>query len=236
MQPTYGPSHHSLQDRIGNLRQRLRKPGPQPHAQHKLQNLRARSYLQKQKKSIQLPFDAAKDTTVSGLRNTYQQTLSSLAGQEANTRQAYGFDDTSNPYSIANQLQTNYNQRKAGTLNSRAAAGQLYSGSTQTALEGDRTAYLQGTDSAIRDYQAKLASIQSNRAKASDTLTQGEKDAYAKALEDAANAPLDPSQAPSNPKFVRKYLKRMSHHASQLAKHGHKKKAEKIRERLATEQ
>ncbi len=222
----------NLQHRIQQVKNRLQAPGKQPHLQQELGNLKARSYLRTQKKAVQLPFNAAADTTISGLRNTYAQTLSSLAGQESNTRQQYGFDDQTNPYSIAAQLQTDYNQRKAGTLNSYAGSGQLYSGATQNALNADQTAYLQGTDSAARNYDAALAKIQNDRVSASNALTQGTQQADAKALQDAANATIDPSMAPALPGYVKAYEKRISQHASQLAKHGHAAKAQKLRQRL----
>jgi len=65
----------------------------------------------------------------------------------------FGFGDTSNPYNRVRMLEDSYKHQQAGTTNSYAAQGQLYSGAIQNARNSNATGYARGYDALQRQYQ-----------------------------------------------------------------------------------
>lgn len=107
-----------------------------------------------------LPPDPAYDQQLAGLGRTRDDTLDALRTQRHNTLLDYGYTssedssgnvtgvafDPSNPYSQAALMLRNYRQRQAGTTNSMAARGQLYSGALVDAQDATTTNYNVGED------------------------------------------------------------------------------------------
>lgn len=86
----------------------------------------------------------------------YNNTLAGINYDRTDLSQTTGFNaegglDTTNPFSIAANLQRRYQQQQAGTTNSMAAAGQLYSGALRRARGEDYYQYQRSYDSARRD-------------------------------------------------------------------------------------
>jgi hypothetical protein len=171
-------------DRLAALKQKLQKhPGRQ-------------GGKQQQPYQAPTPYSGAYDSTVAGLGQSLQHTQTDLAGQGLALQQQYGFGaDQSNPFSVARQLERSYGQRRMGTETSAAAGGHLYDGSLSTQKSADRYDYEQSQDSALRDYQAKLAGLTSEGVQAQDQYEQGTADAYAQRLQDALSQPPDPTEA-----------------------------------------
>ena len=67
--------------------------------------------------------------------------------------QQYGFNNSSDPYSVAMRLQDAYQSQQRGTTNSLAAQGQLYSGALQNQRNADAKGYAQSYHDAYQQYQ-----------------------------------------------------------------------------------
>ena len=183
-------------DRLQALRQRLQKHPKREGLQNRVQNVRQKqqSYLRAQ--PAPLPYSGAYDSTMAAQNQTLASTQADLAGQGLALEQQYGFGtDTSNPFSVARQLERGYQQRRAGTQNSYAAAGQLYAGSQNDALGADRMDYEQSQDAAMREYLSQKASLASQGTQAQNAYSQNQASAYAEALQAALNQPPDPQEA-----------------------------------------
>jgi hypothetical protein len=146
-----------------------------------------------------LPWSAQYESAISQTNNDLNFSNLSLDQQEGMTKQAYGFDDNSNPYSRAAQLQKQYQQNRNQTLNSYASQGQLYAGSMNNARNIDRSNFEQTWDTEKRDYQAKLQDIQNSRLEAARKADEARIAAEAQRLEDAIQEPPDPSESPPEP-------------------------------------
>lgn len=128
----------------------------------------------------------------------YGNTLAGLANQEQGVRQAYGFDDLSDPFSRARLLDERYQNRNRSNTNSFAGSGQLYSGALQNAQNQSALQNTQDVNTARNQYQADLNTIAQNRANAQLSLSQGGVDAFGQMVErQLANRPAgDPVAAP----------------------------------------
>ena len=78
----------------------------------------------------------------------------------------YGGDPTTNPYSQAALLQSNYQKQRRGTLNSMASGGQLYSGAHANARSANLGDYNKRRDSLVKDYNRQVADIAQGREQA----------------------------------------------------------------------
>ena len=142
------------------------------------------------------PWNAGYETSVGRLGRDRDEALGEATYQEQRAKQAYGFDDASNPFSRARLLERSYRQNVNRSTNSYARGGQLYSGSLNRAQAQNRFANEQQTDVAQREYQDILRNIAQARLKATRGYEEGVVDAQAKALEDALSERPDPSEAP----------------------------------------
>ena len=183
-------------DRLAALKQKLQKHPNREGLQNRVQGLKGKQQGYLANQPAPTPYSGAYDSQVASLGSSLQHTQTDLAGQNLALQQQYGFGaDQSNPFSVARQLERQYGQRKAGTQNSYAAQGQLYAGSLSDAKGADRYDYEQSQDSALRDYQAKLAGLSSQGVQAQDQYEQGSADAYAQRLQDALSQAPDPTEA-----------------------------------------
>lgn len=85
----------------------------------------------------------------------YQNNLAGINYDRTDLAQTTGFNaegglDPTNPFSIAANITRRYQQQQAGTTNSMAAAGQLYSGALNRARGEDYYQYQRSYDSARR--------------------------------------------------------------------------------------
>lgn len=157
-----------------------------------------------------LPVDPAYDAQVAGLARTRDDTLAGLGTQRTAALANYGYNaqydpsggvsgltvDPSNPFSRAALLTRNYQQSKAGTTNSLASRGQLYSGAMQTAQNANDFGYLQGQDNLQKQLTALLADISSRGTQANTGYETGVSQAMSDRLSRAPDNPLY-SPAPS---------------------------------------
>jgi hypothetical protein len=129
-----------------------------------------------------LPWNSAYEQAVDAARRAYGDQSAALNTRQFATTQSYGFDTdpSTNPYSRAAQLQADYDRSRKGGINSMAAGGQLYSGSTASSLShllGQRN---QNEDALRRQYSAELAEIEQERLKAGrerdETITEAQWD------------------------------------------------------------
>ena len=139
------------------------------------------------------PLDPSYDSRLGVINREYGDTLAELQNRETQTRQEYGLDDPTNPYSRAALLQKTYENRNRGTVNSMAARGQLYAGATQNALNSNRGAYDQDYDLLRRAQDSTLAEIIAGRRRAATTkeglMGEAEEARLLRALEAAQNQP-----------------------------------------------
>lgn len=113
--------------------------------------------------------------TLQANQNRYNTTTAGLDNQERQLGVNYGMgqyggDIASNPYSRAALLQRSYDQNQKRSLNSMAAAGQLYSGSTTNAYNLNRFNRDQASDALAKDFQARIDRIGFERRAAQDQL------------------------------------------------------------------
>lgn len=222
-------------DKIGALKDRLDHKGSQPKARRKLDLLNARSYhwQQNNRPPTPTPWSAKYETEVSSLNRDLNDSQTDIAGRRLATEQRYGFNDQSNPFSEARNLEARWRTQRANTTNSYAAQGQLYSGALSRARTADETDAVRGLDSVSRNYTASIAELEADALRAQRTHDEGVTAAEAERLEAALNAPVDPSEIPTPPKGVKKWEKNLAKRAQRFDRQGRDHKAKKIRERLA---
>jgi hypothetical protein len=166
---------------------------PNQDLQQKLNKIKARRH---QKQPTPLPWSGQYESTVSQLGRDRDLNDLQLSANEQQLRSSYGFDDNSDPFSRARQLQENFANANRGTLNNYAAAGQLYAGSTTKARDIDRTNFEQAYNAERQNYEGQLSDLYFNRLQNQNDYTGGVLDAEAQRLEDALNERVDPAEAP----------------------------------------
>ncbi len=181
-----GYSDQHLRDRIQSLRQGPSQ-GPSQHPGGRPSG------------PSPIPWSAQYETTTGAANREYGQSMSELAAQETGVRQSYGFDDPTNPFSVANSLQRDFSQTQNRTLNNYSAAGQLYSGSLSNQENTDRYGFEQAQDAARRQYAAELAGIGSARTAAQNQLTTTNQQADVDRLQAAISETPDPTTSPQRP-------------------------------------
>ena len=199
----------------------------------RIQNTKAKSYLWNQANppDVGLPSDAASISQKAGATQTYSNAVSSNAAQVAAKKNNYGFGgDTSNPYSQAAMLQKSYDQNRAGTLNSSAAAGQLYAGSMQNAQDANLSNLEAANSSLYGKYQDditlladKLLLAEGNK---NEAILGADEGAITRAS--AVDAPDEGPEPSEVGDFTRSKMKKYL----ELRKAGKDKKADAIRTQL----
>ena len=101
-----------------------------------------------------LPFDPVYEGDTSLAQRSYGNTMANLAYQRLRTKQEYGIDDPSDPFSKAAALKRNYEQGQRRTLNT--AGNNLYSSSGQTNLDEGTRGYNQAYSGLRRSYDDAL--------------------------------------------------------------------------------
>lgn len=112
-----------------------------------------------------LPFDPIYQGDTSLAQRSYANTQAGLDYQRLRTRQEYGIDDPSDPFSKAASLKRNYEQGQRRTLNT--AGTNLYSSAGQRNLDEGTRGYNQAYSGMRRAYDDTLFGItqQENEAK-----------------------------------------------------------------------
>lgn len=139
--------------------------------------------------------DATYQGQLAALERDRNDTTLGLQNREYATRSQYGFDPefAANPYTRANMMSRAYAQRFAGTGNSLAAQGQLYSGALDRARGADAFAYGGEVNDARLSYLNDLNSVQAERLGAERSYSEGSDKAYSEMLARAAEK--DPEAA-----------------------------------------
>lgn len=143
-----------------------------------------------------MPYDPAYQMQMAQLGRQQGLTQSGLQFQTNQTKQEFGFDDPSNPFSRANMLQRAWSQGQAGRLNT--AGNNLYSSSFQRNEDFARFGHEQDVDTSRRDYAKALQSLQQQGAQATLDYQGGAAAAHLDRIERAARAedPGGPAVAP----------------------------------------
>jgi hypothetical protein len=144
-----------------------------------------------------IPWSAQYETTTGAAGRDFNQTNLDLAGQEQAVKQSYGFEDKTNPYSQAAQLERQYGQQRNQTNNSYAAQGQLYAGSLSNARNADSYTHDQSYDTLRRGYQGSLDQIARARIDAQNKLTDTNQQADVDRLQAAIAQTPEPATAPA---------------------------------------
>lgn len=147
------------------------------------------------------PWDSQYELSKAGSASKFNNTNISLDLKQKALEQDYGLDAgfndyQTNPYSRAALLEQTYQRANRGTVNSYAAAGQLYAGSTQNELGYNRDSNSLGSNSLWKEHNAALQGIRDERAAASANQNAENNEAGWKRVERAGEAPLDPSTSP----------------------------------------
>lgn len=126
--------------------------------------------------------------SIMAARDRLNQAQAGYDDQERQLGISYGLGNmggsfASNPYSRAALLQRSYDQNQLRTQNSMAAAGQLYSGATQSARNFNRFNYGQAGDALRKDFGSRMSQVGLQR--------QGAQNQYGSALEAAQRQAID---------------------------------------------
>lgn len=182
-----------------------------------------------------LPWSAQYETGVATHNRNLDFSNLDYNQQEQRVKQAYGFDDKSNPYSRAAMLQRQYQQNRNQTLNSYASQGQLYSGSLSNARNLDRYNYDKTYDTEERNYQAALADIASGRLKAQRERDEGITGLEAQRVEDALSQAPDPAESPKPPPKAPKdtrSIKQLRRLRKRAIKKGNTKRSKRLKKKI----
>ena len=232
--PAGGPPGYA--DRIAKLKNRLDNPGAnRQKIRGRISDVRSQQYLtqQKNRPDPTLPFNAERDSTVAGAARNRDISLQNNAYEAQQAQTNYGFDNPlANPYSKAALLQRSYDQFNRGAVNSSAAQGQLYSGSTQDTLDAGMFDFGQQWNQGQQEYQTSLRSIVDKNLGANTEYNDTVQGADAKALADALAQGIDPAAAPAQPGSVKKYVKGIRKDIRGLDKRGRDNRADKLRAKL----
>jgi hypothetical protein len=106
-----------------------------------------------------LPSDATYQARVGHIQTSLGNTQADLAADENRLRVRFGIDDASDPFSRARQLEEQYSNQRRGTLNSMAAAGQLYSGALQNAQNYNRRNFEVSQHAMRQEYDDLMADL-----------------------------------------------------------------------------
>ena len=147
-----------------------------------------------------IPYSSQYESTLGQANLKRDQSLVGQAGERSAIKQSYGFEDASNPFSIARGLERQNAERTAGTQNSYAASGQLYAGSLNTAKASDRFTFEQDLDQAQREYATRLAENSQAGIDTANDFADASLDAKAAALEEALSKAPNPALAPPKKK------------------------------------
>lgn len=144
-----------------------------------------------------MPWDANYENVVGGINRDRDTSVASIDQQTAAAKQAYGFDDLSDPFSKIALLKETFANSQRGNTNSLAAQGQLYSGALQNAQDATQHGYDVNYDATRRDYDAVLADLQTRRTGALNKATDDTAAAdWARTQTALANRP-DPATLPA---------------------------------------
>lgn len=188
--------------RLAQIRQRLDAKNPQSGLKDRLKTLKRQNtnYVSQNAPPSPIPWSAQAETAMGTANRDRDFANTDLSLREQRARQDYGFDDMSNPYSRAAQLQRSYQNAQRGTTNSYAAAGQLYAGSLNNARNIDSYNFNKAWSEEQMAYQRELADIATARAQAEREAQEAIIAANAGALEDALSQAPDPSASPAQQK------------------------------------
>jgi hypothetical protein len=161
-----------------------------------------------------LPIDPTYEATIGGLQRKRDDTVSQYEAQKPKVLADYGYTasgydssgaptglafDPNNPFSRAALAKRTYDQTQAGTTNSMAARGQLYSGAREQATAGNEFQYQQGTDALLKALTSSLVGIQSGETNAKTDYELGAGSAYGDRITRAQNTPPSPPPTPTVP-------------------------------------
>lgn len=144
-----------------------------------------------------MPWDATYEGSVDAATRTRDSTIAGIDNAVTATKQSYGFDDLSDPFSKIALLKEKFANSKLGTLNSMAAQGQLYAGAENNAQNAVQHNYDINYDATRRSYDQTLGDLARRRTDAGNTATDAVAAAGATRLTTAlANRP-DPATLPA---------------------------------------
>lgn len=143
-----------------------------------------------------MPWDANYDSTIGGINRNQTSDLAGLANEETGVKQAYGFDDLSNPFSKLALLKERFANSQRGDTNSMAAAGQLYSGAMENQKADTQHGQDIDYDALRRAYETDLGDIATRRTGVTNTAADATTAAGWERTQTAlANRP-DPASVP----------------------------------------
>jgi hypothetical protein len=161
-----------------------------------------------------LPLDPTYQATIGGLQHKRDDALAQYAGQRPKVLADYGYTasgydaqgnplglafDPNNPFSRAALAKRTADQVKAGTQNSMASRGQLYSGALEQAQAGNEFNYQQGSDALQKALVGALGGIAAGERGAKTDYELGAGQALGESVGRAQNAPPTPPPAAAAP-------------------------------------
>lgn len=143
---------------------------------------------------VRMADDSIYQNKINALRTGLNDTNLALDRQQYGVREQFGFDPefASNPYTQANMLARRAQQRFAGTTDSVAARGQLYSGNVNRLRQADEFTSGAEMDATRRDYLGSLSEIEQKRLAAQRELEGGSADAYEDLIARMQDRELEP--------------------------------------------
>jgi hypothetical protein len=141
------------------------------------------------------PWSATYQTDLSEAERELQFAQQNAAYDRTRTEREYGFNDTSDPFSRANQLQHDYENAQRGTRNNYAASGQLYAGSLNNANDIDRRGFDVAQHGLRQEYEDRLREITLGETTAARGYESAVAYASAGNIDAAMATPVEPSEA-----------------------------------------
>ena len=193
-------------EKLGKLKERRDKWKEQgkdkklERVQGKLSNVRSKKYLWQQENAPAepMPHSAAYDNAMGAATRNRAQALGANKYSVGQVKANYGFDNPgANPYSKAALLQKSYDQTRAGSINSAAASGQLYSGSLQNRQNADLQNFGSAQHQLRTNYEQELFDLGQEWITAKNQYETDTGQAETDRAEEAANTPAeDPGPTP----------------------------------------
>lgn len=138
-----------------------------------------------------MPWAGAIDSSVNNVTTGLTQRLNNITADELRTKQRFGIDDTSDPFSEMAMLRQSFDTAQKSSTNSMASQGQLYSGALQNSLDTGRFNFERGGDALKKSYADALAGFRDARLSAQTEANSQVDSLNMQRLDYALNNPVE---------------------------------------------
>lgn len=144
-----------------------------------------------------MPWDAAYEGSVDSINKGRDQGYAAIDEQVRAAKQAYGFDDTTDPFSKIAMFKEAFANQKRGINTTSASRGQLFSGGQQTDQANAQHQNDIGYDALRRDYDSTLNDLAARRSQVGQEADDSTAAAGFTRVQTALQSRPDPTTAPA---------------------------------------